>query len=486
MNRNKLTIIKAPPGLGKSRAYIEYALSEEKCSKVVVVPTNNLKDQIYEDAVKKYGTYNFMKTPALPTFKVAEIQEKVENYYKMGLHSAVKKYLYKKKKEIEEKEKITSKEKVDLDNINYYLEQNKLINKFEGNVITTHDRLYYFSKKFLDTHKIIIDEDIIKSTLKITKISMKDLLSFNCKDYELYSKFQNRIMQITDADYEKTTQLIENVVTESKIIKEIEDDVYDFDLMCVFNAKALWKYNPKKEVMENFKNVKDNAKETVLPNSSDEIYFLEVKPFPNYDIVLFSATVEEKFYKMLFWNFDVNVLDVGNVRLLGEIKQFPSTSCSRYDLKIHEDKFKSIRKKYPKIKNKEVISFKQFNSTEEALNFGNTEGKNHLEGKDLLIIGTPHYNEAVYKLYAYAIDKYANDYSNEQMRYQEIEYNNCKFWFNTYDNKLLRDIQLWLINTELEQAVGRARLLRNDCTVYLYSNLPIKQAEFLYEDKKEV
>ena len=72
------------------------------------------------------------------------------------------------------------------------------------------------------------------------------------------------------------------------------------------------------------------------------------------------------------------------------------------------------------------------------------------------------------------------------MRYQEIEYNCCRFWFNTYDNKILRNIQLWFINTELEQAVGRARLLRNDCTVYLYSNLPMKQAEFLYEDKKEV
>ena len=25
---------------------------------------------------------------------------------------------------------------------------------------------------------------------------------------------------------------------------------YDFDIMCVFNSKAFWKYNPKKEVME--------------------------------------------------------------------------------------------------------------------------------------------------------------------------------------------------------------------------------------------
>lgn len=81
------------------------------------------------------------------------------------------------------------------------------------------------------------------------------------------------------------------------------------------------------------------------------------------------------------------------------------------------------------------------------------------------------------------MDNYSVDYSKEKMRYQEIEYNNCRFWFNAYDNKFLRDIQLWLINTELEQAVGRARLLRNKCTVYLYSNLPMKQAEFFYNEE---
>lgn len=486
MNDKKVTIIKAPAGLGKSRAYIEYGLTDDKCSKVIAVPTTELKEQIYNDCVIKYGCSRFMQTPEIPKFKVAEIKETVDNFYTMGLHSAVKRFLGRKKRELEKKSILQKEEKADLDKINKYLEQNKLVNKFEGTVITTQDRLFYFSKKFFNKHKIVVDEDILKRVLKITKISMKDLLSFNCKDNNIYSKFQSRIMQITNADYERTTQLIDNKVEESEVIKEIKDDVYNFDIMCVFSAKAFWKYNPKKEVMENFTELRANGeytKEIVLPNSTDEVYFLEIKPLPSYDIVMLSATIEENFYKRLFWDFNIEVLDVGDVKLTGKIKQFPMTSCSRYDLDNHKGKFEEIRKKYPKIDDKAVITFKEFTTTEEALNFGNTEGKNKLEGKDILIIGTPHYNEAVYKLYAYAMDNYSVDYSKEKMRYQEIEYNNCRFWFNAYDNKFLRDIQLWLINTELEQAVGRARLLRNNCTVYLYSNLPMKQAEFFYNEE---
>jgi hypothetical protein len=33
-----------------------------------------------------------------------------------------------------------------------------------------------------------------------------------------------------------------------------------------------------------------------------------------------------------------------------------------------------------------------------------------------------------------------------------------------------------MIESDLEQAVGRARLLRYDCTVNLFSNFPLRQA----------
>ena len=46
----------------------------------------------------------------------------------------------------------------------------------------------------------------------------------------------------------------------------------------------------------------------------------------------------------------------------------------------------------------------------------------------------------------------------------------------TYTDKILRDIQFYMIESELEQAVGRARLLRCNCIVNLFSDYPLKQA----------
>ena len=47
----------------------------------------------------------------------------------------------------------------------------------------------------------------------------------------------------------------------------------------------------------------------------------------------------------------------------------------------------------------------------------------------------------------------------------------------SYEDKLLCNIQFYLISTELEQAIGRSRLLRTNSTIYLYSNFPCPQAK---------
>jgi len=63
-----------------------------------------------------------------------------------------------------------------------------------------------------------------------------------------------------------------------------------------------------------------------------------------------------------------------------------------------------------------------------------------------------------------------------------IVYNRkCHDLSKSYSNDLLlREIQISIIESELIQSIGRARLLRNDCTVVVLSNLPIQQAEFVY------
>ena len=70
--------------------------------------------------------------------------------------------------------------------------------------------------------------------------------------------------------------------------------------------------------------------------------------------------------------------------------------------------------------------------------------------------------------------------SLEKSRFRRIENDNYSFKLNTMEDEHYQKIQKYLIGSELEQAVGRARLLRYDCTVYLYSGFPVEQANIVY------
>ena len=48
--------------------------------------------------------------------------------------------------------------------------------------------------------------------------------------------------------------------------------------------------------------------------------------------------------------------------------------------------------------------------------------------------------------------------------------------------ELLRTVQLYSIESELEQCIGRARMLRRDCTIWLFSAFPCEQAEISIQD----
>lgn len=123
-----------------------------------------------------------------------------------------------------------------------------------------------------------------------------------------------------------------------------------------------------------------------------------------------------------------------------------------------------------------VITFKKYSDSSDIY-FGNSEGVNSMKGQDLAVIGTPHIPNFLYEMLAYQIGYETTE--KDIMRYIEVSHNGFRFWFYTYKNELLRQIQFWMIESELEQSVGRARLLREDCTVYLYSDYPLIQSELV-------
>lgn len=134
-----------------------------------------------------------------------------------------------------------------------------------------------------------------------------------------------------------------------------------------------------------------------------------------------------------------------------------------YALNENHDKMKLLKEL---CKNNEVITFKSIEQEfHTRYHFGNVEGMNHLHGKNLDVVGLPNLDETVYCLYGMRAGAVIQ---KSAMYPQRIVYRDKSFYLNTYKNQVLQMIQTWLISSQLEQAVGRARLLREDCTVTVF------------------
>jgi hypothetical protein len=449
---NLIHLIKAQTGLGKSTTYLKYLNNSDK-PYIIAVPTNDLKNEILAKALSK--GYNVIATPSLPEELPQNIKEKIDALYNIGASKNVIKVI----KKIAKEENI--QELID------YIDDLKSSYDFNGHIITTHARLLTFPPKMLDRYNIIIDEDIIRNLLKNEHVKIRDL-NFILKSKTVAQAIKDRISDIicnqVNNTYKRVTPVTESFIQkdiEQMIGKNISSNVIDF-----LNAEVIYKC------------IKNECK----LDDENVIYYLVRKRLPNKKVIIMSATADEELYYMHFGKDRVKVYNCSKAKYEGKLCQYYEKTCSRAFLSENEHYKKVI---VDLTKQMNTITFKSykscFNITNE-LHFGNTEGHNSLEGKDIAIVGTPHLNELVYKMYGTALGINVND---EKLTYQQIENKNYKFWFMTYKNPVMRKIQLWLIESELEQCVGRARILRNNCNVFLFSNFPLEQADFIRYEKED-
>ena len=158
----------------------------------------------------------------------------------------------------------------------------------------------------------------------------------------------------------------------------------------------------------------------------------------------------------------------------GRLKVYSKYTVSRYNLGCDEDVKQYI---LDNRNDGEVITIKAFEKKFDShYHFGAVEGLNCLEGKDINVVGLPNLDDSIYKLYAMLA---GDDISNADMKPMRIKYNGYNFKIQTFDDYLTRKIQLWNLSSLLEQAVGRARLLRYDFEVRVFAHFPIDQAEYM-------
>jgi len=266
---------------------------------------------------------------------------------------------------------------------------------------------------------VIIDEDIIFNSIipNKTDISISDL-----------KRLRKKI-----APESAISKKINQVITQSKKEEFFTLPAIDYDK--AGDGKPIGVDVPSFCLAKHFCYRKASDKENEL--SGDCISFLKPVEFmKNTKYIMVSATVNETVCQYYLGKHNIEFYDCKKAKFTGTLNQYHDRSMSRSDV----DKDTAIINQIKKWSGfTHTISFKKYQMGD--LHFGNTAGCDHMKGKNIDVIGTPHQPEWIYKLFAYSIgldfDAGARIKPNTT-----VDHNGYRFRFTTYDDKL-RDIQFY-------------------------------------------
>ncbi|MHB8064338.1 MAG: hypothetical protein ACYDG2_17190, partial [Ruminiclostridium sp.] len=437
---DKVYVIKAPTGIGKSQNYLNVK------NALIAVPTHKLKEEIYNRMLEAGN--DVLRTPELSQLESYQ-RNKLNSLYSMGAFHLAAMYI----KYLSHEEGIIG--------ATQYLKEIEVAKASDKTVITTHERLLYFGGC---QNTIIIDEDILQTLLKQGRASLNEL------EYLTYLTLKEPIHTVIDGILNFVKSTPNSIITPMPAVVRQSTEKLE---QIVVNSKKV------------SSNILGFLKCTYFVKINDNIYYIIQRELPKKKTIILSATADEKMYQSIFGDRLV-FIDIGLVETKGKLMQYPGRSFSRFQFKENKDDLmqivESIVGSIPKISYKALES--DFGE-EYACNFGACEGIDKYCDMDIAVVGTPHVNPVVYGLYAAALGRMTTIFDYKKATYAQVERNGYRFKFMTYsEDPVLQDVQLYFIESELIQAVGRARILRNDCTVTVFSNYPLPGAEFKYYESK--
>ncbi|MCX6230831.1 MAG: hypothetical protein NTZ33_04745 [Bacteroidetes bacterium] len=437
-------IIIAPTGIGRGRRL-------EKITNEIIIcqPTHLLKNETSE-RMKKAGNSDHVIIPEFPTFNDESRNQMFRNLFDLGMSEAVNIQL----NNIAEMPGYDESSKKDRQLAEEYINNLEMCRNIKGKpLLTTHIRGLYSDNP---GKEIIFDEDPIENVLEIKDTTLTDL-------YKLKKLLKNESF---DKLYEKV-----NAAEPGIFINIDKVDVKREDMIAAVS---------RLDISTNvFKFIKAAAfiRDT---KHLDKIYYVIHHKLPeDKKVIILSATPMVDIYKKLYGD-RVKVTDISNIKLNGYITQYPARSMSRSGMTAEDVEWViSLSGNL-----NPIITFKTkkelFKNASNTMHYNNAEGYDEYCGDDISVVGTPHANEIVYKLWGGAIGIDVND-DDCKLNFRNIVWDSRKFVFFTYENKELQNLQLRYIESELLQAVGRARPLREDVEVKVFSNFPLLIAnEFIY------
>ncbi|MGU9453783.1 hypothetical protein ACV31Y_10590, partial [Clostridium perfringens] len=362
----------------------------------------------------------------------------------------------------------------DIRNISEYRKKNEEVKKTDKAILCTHTKALSLENNNINQY--IFDEDVFYNTcFKTINVDIKEL---NNAIIEAERKNLNRLA----ASLRHITSLVNDArTTPGRVlfndITSINTDEIKKIYICNHNI-----FNP---------NIKINIKELLTcryftSDDRGDVLGAYIQSLPNKRCIILSATANEEIYKAAFPNRKVIVKHIGLVEEVGKtVLHYKSFSRSSLTNNF-ERHINIIKEEAPNINNIITFATKENEFKKEGFNtiahFGNCAGIDKYKGEDLIVAGTPHVDSRVYALMAKLLKKDIIIESSE-FNYSNVVRNGFEFSINTFnegcgeDTELLREIQAYFLESELVQAVGRARTLRTNATVHLFSNYPLKGCE---------
>lgn len=480
-------LIKAQTAIGKTSKIRELILNEPDKKFLIAEPTNMLKKELNETLHIALGddvckTESVQDTP----FLSADDKDKFVYEHKVGNHDRAKDVIKDKLKEYQGKHSgslaaICELEKI-IQGFGAYIEKRV--------VVTTHAMLLHIPEPMLSQFDcIIIDEDILFQQIfcSTKTISRQKVEVLAKSDNYPYNSICKELMGTCPGVY-CTADFYTKYGFCKRQEPEMDGDYEDY-----------YGYEQEDECQADC--VDDNYRDLVYAGAYvcdyDGLYhYFHVSTLPLAKYIVLSATLDADIYRAYFRG-SMEVYEYPSVyaKYKGQLEQYVYHSLGRGDLskkqRIYDFIFDEIRGNRAFC----MISFKceerkrKLNS--KNVHFGNAIGINDFKGSDMAIIGTPYKNEMGYKLpcaFLYGVDN-VNGYKMRKMR---VSYKGKNFLFMSYNNEYLQHFQMYCMENDLEQCIGRARLLRYDCKVTVFSSFPCDQANIhiidylkYYDEKRE-
>lgn len=462
----KIYVIKGVTGIGKTTALMKLNNYNDLC---IAYPNHRLG----VDIVGRLNIANSIHIKELELID-KDVLKEFRRLQAIGAYKQARMYLqeYMNTLLVNIDQELTNKSdmQIEIENINNYLEAINKCRTTNNTVFCTHKRMLELGNTNVETY--IIDEDIALSslieTIEIKPATLDELIN---------------LASIANAEITKG-QLF---TIKEKVIEAIKKPGQVFKIPAFFIKDR--EINAMIEVGKNSIdiNLKELLKTRLLTaNTNREVLGMSIGELPNKKCIILSATANETVYRNLLTDRDIEFIDLGNVETRGKLI-LHYKSFSRTDIRKNFEKaVKQIRSEAPGIDN--VITFAKYKECfkREGFNpiahFGSCSGLDEYKGQDLIVAGTPHVDERMYFLLAAAIKD--NVVIEQGIEYCNVRRNGFEFSFSTYNNSsiterdnLLQEIQFYLIESELIQAIGRARILRTNATVHLFSNYAVQGSE---------